>query len=218
MITLSIATDSDRRWANDQVCAYHYLRRPVDARCSVLTYVVLLDGDRVGCLMYGRPESTACYSGQLTYGSPDDVLSGRAQFSRWELLNLARVWLDPVVQRGGDRYVHSAASQAIALSMKRVVYDYLTKYHPVNLAQPWQIRRIISYCDTRHHTGTIYRATGFSLARTNERGIQTWIRAARSLRTHEQQQIEKLSDQSVRSRRYRALQQSSVIQQMSMAL
>lgn len=216
MITLRIASDSDRRWANEQICAYHYLHRPVDARCSTLTYLVMLDGDRVGCLIYGRPESTACYSGGLTYGSTNDVVSGRAEFSRWELLNLARVWLDPCVQRGGDRYIHSAASQAIAMSMKVVVHDYLTRYQPVNLDQPWQIRRIISYCDTRHHTGTIYRATGFQLARTNERGIQTWVRDARPLRTSEQQYIRKLSDQSVRSRRYRALQQLSAMQQMSM--
>ena len=212
MISLSIANNSERRWANEQVCAHHYLHKPVDTRCSTLTYIVMLDGDRVGCIIYGRPESTACYQGGLTYGNLNDVSVGRARFSRWELINLARMWLDPVIQRGGSRYVHSAASQAIALSMRCVVYDYLTIYHPVNVCQPWQIRRIISYCDTRHHIGTIYRAAGFQLARTNQHGIQTWMRDARPLRQHEQRRIEQLSSQSARSRRYRSLQSSSVTQ------
>ena len=33
---------------------------------------------------------------------------------------------------------------------------------------------MLSYCDTRSHKGTIYRAAGFALSRTNERGIETY--------------------------------------------
>jgi hypothetical protein len=71
--------------------------------------MVLQDGERVGCLLFGRPEATACYTGGLTYGSQADVAAGRAAFDRWEIVNLARVWLHPDVQAGGPRFVPCAA-------------------------------------------------------------------------------------------------------------
>jgi hypothetical protein len=55
----------------------------------------------VGILFFGRPEATRCYDGGLTYGSLGDVQTGRAQYDRWEVLNLARVWFSPLVQPGG---------------------------------------------------------------------------------------------------------------------
>ena len=204
MIALALATPAEARWAHTQVVEHHYLHRPVDARCSVLTYLVTLHGEPVGCLMFGRPESTACYQGACTYGSLADVERGRAHYSRWELLNLARVWLDPAIQRGGRWFVPNAATRAIGMATKRVVYDYLAHFHPVTLDAPWELRQIISYCDTRVHHGGLYRAAGFTLARTNAQGIQTWMRAARPLRSHERARIATLVAQSARSRFYRA--------------
>jgi hypothetical protein len=82
----------------------HYLHRPVDPRTRPLAYLGYLGGERVGCLIFGRPESTRCYQGGLTYGSLADVQAGKAQYSRWEVLSLARVWLSPEVQAGGASY------------------------------------------------------------------------------------------------------------------
>jgi hypothetical protein len=204
MLHLQLATDSGRDWAQEQVTNLHYLHKPVDTRCSVLAYLVMLEDRRVGCLIFGRPESTRCYQDGLTYGSLKDVQAGRAQFSRWEILNLARVWLDPSIQKSGADYVPNAATQAIGMALKSVVSDYLTRFVPIKLDEPWRIRQVISYCDTRVHSGSIYRAAGFWLARTNEDGIQTWVRPVRGLQGHERKCIEKLIEQSPRSRAYRS--------------
>lgn len=86
-IRLELADEGALIWAQSQVSAHHYLHSPVDSRCSVLGYVLMVDGERAGCLLFGRPESTRCYQGGLTYGSGADVTSGRATFDRWEIVN-----------------------------------------------------------------------------------------------------------------------------------
>lgn len=180
-------------WAQTTVTQQHYLRRPVDARCRPLAYLVTLDDVRVGCLVFGRPESTHCYHGALTYGSQADVAAGRAQYDRWEILNLSRVWLDRRVQRGSiwydaallpgftDRrgvWRSTLATTVIGMALRAVGNDYLVAHPPCFLDEPYAIRAILSYCDTRRHAGTIYRAAGWPLARTNAQGIQTWFTIA----------------------------------------
>lgn len=105
-LTIRLADKSTLRWAQEQVIAHHYLHKPVDVRCSILAYIAMLDGERVGCLMFGRPEATRCYP---WYGSVVDVASGRAHRSRWEIINLARVWLHPDIQRDGQHFIPNAA-------------------------------------------------------------------------------------------------------------
>ncbi len=214
MIALELADHAGLRWAQRQ-CARHYLRRPVDPRSRPLAYLVRLDaygGPVVGFLTFGRTESTRCYAGELTYGSLADVAAGRAMYSRWEILSLARVWLDPIVQRGGACFVDNAATQAIGLALRRVGFDYLVAYPPCFLDEPWQIRHIISYCDTRYHNGTLYRAASFRLVRESGH-LQTYARAVRSLSPREKEQIVRLATQSARSRRYRAARTVDVIQE-----
>lgn len=213
-LTVELASPSDAAWAREQVITHHYLHKPVDVRCSVLTYVVLHAGERVGCLIFGRPESTRCYQGMFTYGSTEDVHAGRARYSRWEILNLARVWLAPTIQRDGMCYVPNAATQVIGQALQRVVVDYLMRFPPVTLDEPWRIREVISYCDMRVHNGTLYRAAGFRLVRTNTDGIQTYARPARGLQGHERKQVEQRAEQSPRSRRYRS-QWSAPVDQVS---
>lgn len=88
------------RWAQDTVTAQHYLRAPVDPRCSVEGYAVEVAAlGRVGALLFGRPEATRCAD---WYGGVDDVAAGRCEVTRWQTLNLARVWLDPRVQAAGE--------------------------------------------------------------------------------------------------------------------
>jgi len=207
-LRLELASVGWQIWAQRQWTEHHYLHAPIDDRCSVLAYVVRLDdhpdAPHVGALGFGRPESTRCYQGALTYGSVDDQRIGRCQYSRWEVINLARVWLSPSIQRGGKWYVPNAATYAIGEALRRVVFDYLAAYPPCFLDEPWKLRSCLSYCDTRLHRGTIYRAAGFQIARTNADGIETYYRTLRSLQGHERKQIERISDQSQRSRRYRA--------------
>ena len=224
MIRLHLADSRGLDWAQEVVNKHHYLHAPVDPRCSPLAYLVELEHGpevAIGCLIFGRPEATRCYDGALTYGSLDDVRSGRAQYDRWEILNLARVWLNPCVQRPGWGYYHPAylpgyidrrgvfrstlASTVIGLALATVAYDYLLARPPCFVEEPYDIRAVLSYCDTSLHKGTIYRAAGFELARTNERGIETYYTTAVApLTNYERQMVEKRAGQSFRSRRHRA--------------
>lgn len=171
------------------ITRFHYLRTFPDPRCMPLVYSVRLWGEWIGTLVYGRTESNRCYQGGLTYGGREDVKSGRAQYDRWEIVSLARVWLTPDVQTGGrlcmpekipgfiDRkgiFRSSLASYVVQCSIEAIRFDYLMMYPPCFIEEPYQIRVVSSYCDTRVHRGVIYRASGFRLVRTNREGIETW--------------------------------------------
>lgn len=211
--------------AQSTVKEFHYLRAPVDARCSPVAYEVILDEierdyqSRIGVLIFGRPEATRCYSGALTYGSLADVQSGRATFDRWEVLNLARVWLHPRVQSGGDLYRpellpgyidrrgvwrSTLASAVVRLALGSIGYDYLSKRPPCFPDEPYELRAVLSYCDTSKHKGTLYRAAGFQLARTNERGIETYVTTdVAPLTSYQHDMVRKASDRSPRAQRLR---------------
>gem|GEM_PF-1131568 len=216
-------------WAQDQVQQFHYLRKPVDPRSRPFAYVITSDSwdfgppafaNRLGCLIFGRPEATRCYDGNLRYGSQHDVDQGRADFDRWEILNLARVWLDPRVQRGGAscrRYLipgytdrrgvwqPALASWAIREALATIGFDYLQAHPPVWVEQPYHIKAVLSYCDLSKHKGTIYHAAGWSIARRNDRGIETWYTTdVCPLSPAEDDAIRKLARTSERSRRLRA--------------
>lgn len=204
MITLRIADRAGADWAQRQVTKYHYLHAPVDPRSRPFVYLVQVDGRLSGCLIFGRPESTRCYQGKLTYGSLDDVAVGIARYDRWEVLNLARVWLRPSVQRGGWRHTPKLASAVIRQALTQVSYDYLKAYPPVDCDYPYQIRCVLSYCDTSKHSGWIYLASRFKLARTNERGIQTYMKTIAPLSAQQNADIRRRSELSQRSIRIRA--------------
>ena len=220
-LELMLADRAGLAAAQDAVAAYHYLRAPVDSRCSPVAYLVALAQEKVvGCLIFGRPEATRCYTGNLTYGSQADVERERATFDRWEVLNLARVWLDPRIQRGGrwcrpdllpgfrDRrgvWRSSAASWCIQEALSTIGYDYLTQRPPVFPDEPYEIKAVLSYCDTRQHKGKIYEAAGFTLARRNEAGIETWFtQDVAPLSRYEHDQIRKAAWRSPRSIHLRA--------------
>lgn len=211
MLSLHLATlPAEYRYAQALVAAHHYLHTPVDSRTSPLAYLVRWQADdgsppiAAGCLIFGRPEATRCYTGSLTYGSLSDVASGRARFSRWEILNLSRIWLDPRIQRGGAHYIPNAATYLVAQALRRVVVDYLMQRPPCFLDEPYELRVCLSYCDTRIHTGALYRAAGFHLARRNPSGIETYTRPLRRLSHAEKNQITQASHRSPRSQAYRA--------------
>lgn len=192
-LVLTPAAGALLTWCKEQVRRHHYLHTAPDPRTRPFAYAVLLQGEPVGCLHFGRPEATCCYRGGLTYGSQAGITSGRAAFDRWEVLNLSRVWLSPDVQAGGrlarpevmpaglpghtDRkgvYWPYLASWLIRLSLARVGRDYLLARPPCFVEEPYQVRAVLSYCDTRLHRGTIYKAAGFRRARVNRAGVETW--------------------------------------------
>jgi hypothetical protein len=198
------------------VTRYHYLHAPVDIRSKPLAYLVLLGGLWVGCLIFGRPE--AARTGDW-YGDVADKVAGQCRFSRWELLNLSRVWLDPAVQQNGIWYspdllpgfydrqgtFHSSlATTAILMALDCLVVDYLMAFPPVDVREPYQIAEVLSYCAERHK-GIIYQQSGFRLERENRQGLQTYARPVRPLTPGEDAYIRFLAEHSPRSKHYRAL-------------
>lgn len=213
MIHLHLASRDDLRQMQATVTAHHYLHRPVDARCSVEAYTVALDAIPVGLLMFGRPEATRCGN---WYGGVDDVIAGRCEVTRWQVLNLARVWFDPIVQPGGalhhatpgytDRrgiWRSTLASDAIRLAAERIRRDYLVQRPPIWLEEPYQLRYLMSYCDRKLHRGVIYGAAGFERYRVNANQIETWRLPLRPLTAQEDADVCRASALDQRAYRYR---------------
>lgn len=213
-----MAMDPDGiRWAQQVVAEQHYLHSPVDVRCSVEGYKVFI-GD-IGCrgiLLFGRPQATRCSD---WYGSVDDVECGRCEVTRWQVLNLARVWLDPVVQVRGeycrpdvipgfvDRrgvFRSTLASTVLKTAIERIGYDYLVQRPPVFLDEPYEIKWLLSYCDTKLHKGTIYQAAGFERYRINSDGIETWRIRLPALGEEQDNMVRYYSERDSRAQRYRA--------------
>lgn len=204
-------------WAADMIARYHYLGKMPDPRTSLEVFSVFLDrGGAVGVLVVGRPEATRCGA---WYGSVNDVLDGRCEVTRWQVLNVARVWLLSDFQAGGkfcmpgivpgfiDRrgvFRSTLAANVLAEAVQCVSADYLIRRPPCFLNEPYQVRWLLSYCNTALHRGTIYRAAGWELYRTNSAGIQTWRARVPGLTSEQDAQIRRASDVHPRSVSYRA--------------
>lgn len=222
MIELIPLDKAGVKWAQEIVTAEHYLHVPVDVRCSVEGYAVYLTAGQivkmgpVGLFLLGRPEATRCGS---WYGGVDDHIGGKCEVTRWQVLNLARVWFHPDFQRGGrwygpemlpgffDRkgeFRSMLASSAISAMADRVGFDYLVRRPPCFLDEPYQIEWLLSYCDTRLHRGMVYRAAGFELYRTNRYGIQTWRLRLPALSPDQDMAVRQAATASARSQAYRA--------------
>lgn len=201
-LSLFLADEHGLAWAQTMVQRFHYLGRPVDVRGCPVAYLALLDGcEPVGCLIFARPEATRV-SGW--YGSLQEVQAGTCRLTRWQVLNLARVWLDPAIQRGNTHYIENAATWLIGQALRRIPYDYLIKRPVVWPEEPYEIRECLSYCDTQKHRGTLYRAAGFRLHRCNDRGIATYVRPLRRLLHAEHAAIREASRKDPRAQRLRA--------------
>jgi len=202
---------------------HHYLHAPVDVGCSVEGYMwgVVEEEEEMGTtiagyFLLGRPEATRVNG---WYGSVEDMVTGRCEVTRWQVLNLARVYIFPDWQSGGyfhhpqyipgfnDRkgqFRSTLASSAISAMAPRVGFDYLMRRPPCFLDEPYEIRWLMSYCDTRLHKGTIYREAGFELYRTNQDGIQTWRLRLPALSPDQDGQVREAARRSPRSQAYRA--------------
>lgn len=227
-IDLVVGDAGGLEWAQQQVAAHHYLRTRVDTRCRPLALIVTYRGERAGCLIWGRPEATRCYDGGLTYGSQADVAAGRAQFDRWEVIALARVWLDPRLQAGGawcrpgevpgytDRrgaFRSTLATSLLSIGSLLITQAYLLRYPPCYLDEPYLLRAALSYCDTRVHRGTIYRAAEWQRARVNDDSIETWWRPLPATPEPWDADIRRAAEQSLRSRTYRARRAADATQE-----
>jgi hypothetical protein len=79
----------------------------------------------------------------------------------WQVLDLARVWVHPSLQRKENGHSLCIFSQMVGKVLRRVQRDWLDHHPPRYPDQPYHIEVVISYCDLDHHDGKAYRASGF---------------------------------------------------------
>ena len=208
--------------ARAAVVAGHYLGTWPDPRTSCEAYAVLLPGyvGQVGYATVGRPEAQKCGA---WYGSVEDVATGRCEVTRWQVLNLSRLWLHPCVQPGGGHHApgrgvpgftdrrgvfrSTLASDTLREVAQRVRLDYLLARPPCFLEEPYQLRWLLSYCDTSRHRGTTYQAAGFELYRKAggpSHTIDTYRLPLAPLTPEEDAQVREASRTNPRAQQYRA--------------
>jgi hypothetical protein len=135
---------ADLKEATEVIVRNHYLHR--GRTMGQLPYWVLLDNQRVGVLLYAYPRMSVKFHG---YGP-------------MELLELARMWLDPSIQglrvtdSSGREHSFSVATCAVGKSLRRVRQDWHGKYPHLP-----DILAVVSWADQEHHEGTIYSAANF---------------------------------------------------------
>lgn len=175
-LAIRLAGDNaDLVWANAAVRLHHYLHTPPVPISRPHCYIVDYFDERVGLIMVAQPHAPRC-RGHWGY---------KGLITQWQVLDLCRIWLDPIVQAGGalcgpgaspgfiDRqgvWRPAVATWAIKEVLARVQQDRISLWPPVYLEQPYHIRRVISYHDPRHHRGTIYKQSGAKPMYTSSSG------------------------------------------------
>lgn len=138
-------------WLCQMSVQYHYMHRRVHARATPFGWGVTWDGQLYhkdgapyGFIVFASVHFTRL-RGEFGYpGLP----------TKWQVLCLSRLWLHDALEVNSETCV-------IAKALKRVQRRWLEVHPPVRLDEPYHILKIISYADTRFHTGTIYKAANF---------------------------------------------------------
>lgn len=136
---------------NRMAVEYHYMHRPVHPRACPFGWRVRFAGEDT------RPDGVPC--GFIIFCSIHFVrLTGVFGYeglpTKWQVLSLARLWLH-------DDLPHNSETVVIAKALKMVQRRWLEVHPPRFVNQPYHVRLIISYADSRYHQGTIYRAANF---------------------------------------------------------
>lgn len=138
-------------WLNAVAKQYHYMHRSVHQRSVPFGWAIKFDGS------LSRPDGKP--AGMIMFASIHFTrLAGEFGYAdlptKWQVLSLSRLWLHDDLPRNSETVV-------IAKALKMVQRRWLEVHPPRYLDQPYHIRKIISYADTRFHNGTIYRAANF---------------------------------------------------------
>lgn len=225
-------SDESRTWAQQMAVTHHYLGKRVHALASVEAYRVWWEErpEPIGFLTFGRTQAPRC--GQW-YGNMARWERGEVEVTNWQVLNLARMWLHPDLQRGGccygpeslpgylDRkgiWRSTLATTILRAAFKRVGYEYLTRRPPLHFDQPWRILWMLSYCDKRRHKGIIYDQAGFTLYRDEPRNpIRTWRLLLPALTGEQDTHLQHLSQHHPRTRRKRRELERRAAHQMTLS-
>jgi hypothetical protein len=136
---------ADLKMATRVIVYHHYLHR--GRTMAQLPYWVRVDGVLVGVVLYALPRLSVPLDG----------------FGPMNILELARMWISPDLQnrrvvdsRGRDHSV-AVSSAAVGKTLRVVRQDWFRKYPGLP-----DIYAVVSWADTVHHEGTVYRAANFS--------------------------------------------------------
>jgi len=141
---------SSRDKLNELAKTYHYMHSPIHCRACPFGWQVSfdgkveLDGKPAGFIIFASVHFTKL---KQEFGYPGLP-------TKWQVLCLSRLWLH-------DDLPKNSETVTIAKAIKMVQKRWLEVHPPRFLDEPYHIRKIISYADTRFHSGTIYRAANF---------------------------------------------------------
>jgi len=162
-------------WAQETVAERHYLYSKVPHISQPFAYVVQWNELNVGCCIVSGVHQTV----QRGFWGEGELIT------KWQVGNLARIWLHPAIQRNGwlcksdvvpgfvDRHGEfrsTTATWLIETVIGRIQRDRIALWPPVQLTLPYHIRMVVSYSDPKHHSGLIYRLAGAEPMWTNEQG------------------------------------------------
>lgn len=130
--------------ATRAIIRYHYLHR--GRTMAQLPYWILLDSRRVGVLLFALPRLSVPF----------------CDYGPMNLLELARMYLVPRVQEimtvdsQGRQHAFAVASCAVGKALRQCRQDWFLRYPHLP-----DIHAVVSWADTAHHEGVVYRATNF---------------------------------------------------------
>lgn len=165
--------EQSRDWLNACAEEYHYMQQAVHQKASPFGWALSFDGDIF------RPNNQP--NGFIIFASVHFTkLTGEFGYpglpTKWQVLLLSRLWIHPDFQHGGQYYLpdilpgfvdrkgvfrSTLATSIIKTALGKVQQRWLEVHPPRYLDEPYHVRKIISYADTRFHEGTIYRAAKF---------------------------------------------------------
>ena len=218
-------TVEERGWVRRMCREEHYLKQEVHGRARPVAYlvlreegVVLANGtfvahqrNRVGLLVFSRMQSSRCNG---WYGSSQDVACGKAKHTQWEILVLSRCWLDPRIQRNGCWHIPKVASLVIKRSLQTIGYEYLLLRPPAFPERPFEIKEVISYCQSDRYLCMVYWFARFKLVRENATGLRTYMHTLPPLNFRQRQIILELSRLSKAARQKRLASFSPTLQEV----
>lgn len=165
--------EKPRQWLNDMATAHHYMHRPIHAKSVPFGWAISINGEETR--PDGRPAGFIIFA-TIHYTKLGGEFGYPGLPTKWQVLSLARLWLHPDYQRGGQFYTpenipgfvdrlgtfrSTLATHVIDMALDAVQERWLQVHPPRFPDQPYHILKIISYADTRFHTGKIYRAGKF---------------------------------------------------------
>ena len=140
-LTLQVA---NLKQATRVIVYHHYLHR--GRTMAQLAYWILIDDVQVGVILFSLPRLSVPLDG----------------IPPMNVLELARLWLSPDVQghhvqdSQGEQHAVSTATCAVGKALRAIRRDWCRRYPSMP-----DIYAVVSWADTVHHEGTIYRAANF---------------------------------------------------------